>query len=122
MGMGDKGMHINDLLRIATTRDASDLHLKVGGFPVFRINGELIAQEDLSEITEETMQILLNEVTTDKQRKSFDDELEADFAYYVDDIGRFRINACYQDGTISLSCRPVSMRNPTIEELGLPEI
>jgi len=115
-------MHIDDLLRMATARGASDLHLKVGGLPVLRINGELIAQEDMTVITGETMQTLLTEVTTDEQRKAFADELEADFAYQADGIGRFRINACLQVGKIGLACRPVNAQNPTIEELGLPAV
>ncbi|MCK4862946.1 MAG: type IV pilus twitching motility protein PilT [Dehalococcoidales bacterium] len=115
-------MHINDLLRMTTARGASDLHLKVGGLPVLRINGELIAQEDMGLITGEIMQTLLNEVTTDEQRKAFADEPEADFAYQADGIGRFRINACLQDGAIGLACRPVSAQNPTMEELGLPAV
>ena len=115
-------MHMDDLLRMATDRDASDLHLKVGAFPVLRIYGELVVQEDMGLITEDTMQTLFNEVTTDEQRKSFADELEADFAYLVEGIGRFRVNVCLQDGTISLSCRPVRVSTPTITELGLPEV
>ena len=115
-------MDIVSLVKSAHDRNASDLHLKVGVYPVLRINGELLAQEDRSVITEETMQMLLKEVTTEEQQKTFTDELEADFAYHAEGIGRFRINACLQDGTISLSCRPVSMHNPTIEELGLPEV
>jgi len=47
-------MLIDDLLRMTTARGASDLHLKAGSFPVLRINGELIAQEDMSLITGDT--------------------------------------------------------------------
>jgi len=115
-------MHIDDLLNMANSRDASDLHLKAGRLPVLRINGELAAQEDMTIITEETMQALLAEVTTDEQRKAFADELEADFAYQTEATGRFRINVCLQSGGISLACRPVRAVIPTIEELGLPEV
>ncbi len=115
-------MHIDDLLRMATARGASDLHLKVGGLPVLRINGDLIAQEDMTVITGETMEALLTEVTTDEQRKTFADELEADFAYQADGIGRFRINVCLQGGRTGLACRPVRTEIPTIEELGLPAV
>ena len=115
-------MHINELLRMTTARGASDLHLKVGSVPVLRINGEIVAQEDMSVITGETMKSFLNEVTTEEQRKAFSEELEADFAYQADGIGRFRVNACMQDGSVSLACRPVSAKNPTIEELELPAV
>jgi twitching motility protein PilT len=115
-------MHINDLLKLSVARGASDLHLKVGSLPIMRINGELFAQEDIGTITSEAMDRIFAEITTDKQRKEFASELEADFAYQSKDIGRFRINICQQDGTIGLSCRPVRKEVPTIEGLGLPEI
>jgi twitching motility protein PilT len=115
-------MHINDLLAIATAKAASDLHLKVGGFPVLRINGELVAQEDIAVITDEVMKMLFSEATTERQREVFASELEADFAYHAEGIGRFRINVCQQGGTICLSCRPIRTRIPTIEELGLPAV
>jgi twitching motility protein PilT len=107
---------------MAIARGASDLHLKVGGFPVLRINGELMAQEDIAVITPETMDKLFNELTTDVQREAFADELEADFAYHSKGIGRFRINVCRQEGTIGLACRPVMTEMPTIEGLGLPPV
>ncbi len=115
-------MHIDELLRMTTARGASDLHLKAGALPFLRINGELVAQEDLHVITADTMKSLLNDVTTDEQRQAFAEELEADFAYHADGIGRFRINVCMQDESIGLACRPVNAKNPTIEELGLPAV
>jgi twitching motility protein PilT len=115
-------MHINDLLKTATSRNASDLHLKVGGHPVLRIDGELIAFEDDGIIRPEDMDIIYKEVTTEAQREVFARELEVDFAYHSKDIGRFRINIFQQLGTISLACRPIRAEIPTIEELGLPEI
>jgi len=115
-------MHINDLLKMAIDRNASDLHLKIGRSPVMRINGELFSQEDTGTITPEIMNSLFTEITTEKQRNAFSQELEADFAYQAKDIGRFRINICQQDGAIGLVCRPVRMEIPTIEGLGLPEI
>jgi len=115
-------MHINDLLRMMVTKGASDLHLKGGGVPVFRINGQLIPQDEMPEMTSQDMKQVFEEVTTDEQRSSFADELELDFAYQVDGIGRFRLNAYLQGGIISLACRPVQTQISSIEELGLPEV
>jgi twitching motility protein PilT len=115
-------MHINDLLKLAIDRGASDLHIKIGRSPVMRINGELFSQEDAGTITPEIMNSIFTEITTEKQREVFSQELEADFAYQAKDIGRFRINICQQDGAIGLVCRPVRTEIPTIEGLGLPEI
>ena len=115
-------MHINSLLALAVGRGASDLHLKVGGFPVLRINGELFMQADLKVVTGEIMDRLFTEITTEKQREAFSDELEADFAYEVDGVGRFRINISLQEGTKGIVCRPVKMEIPAIESLGLPPV
>jgi twitching motility protein PilT len=115
-------MHINDLLKLAIRRNASDLHLKVGNYPVLRINGELILQKDSPMITLEDMNIIFNEVTTELQRAAFASELEADFAYQSQGVGRFRINISQQEGMKILACRPIKVEIPTIEDLGLPEI
>lgn len=115
-------MLINDLLRRALTRGASDLHLKSGGVPVLRIDGELFPQDDMPEMTPQDMKGLFEEVTTEEQRTLFADELETDFAYQSSGIGRFRINVYLQGGEISLACRPVRTQIPAIEELGLPEV
>jgi twitching motility protein PilT len=115
-------MHIDELLRLIATKGASDLHLKSGGVPVLRINGELIPQKDMPEVTDENMKQFFGEIATDGQRDSFARELELDFAYQADGIGRFRVNAYIQGGTISLACRPIRVQIPTIEELGLPEV
>ncbi len=115
-------MHINDLLKMAVSQNASDLHLKVSNHPVLRINGELIIQDDSAVIKPEDMDVIFKEVTTELQREVFAKELEVDFAYQAKGVGRFRINIFQQEGTIGLACRPVRTGIPTIEELGLPEI
>jgi len=115
-------MHIDELLRITVTKGASDLHLKAGGVPVLRINGELVLQDEMPEMTSEDMKQVFEEVITDEQRSLLANELELDFAYQANGIGRFRINAYFQEGTISLACRLVRTQIPTIEGLGLPEV
>jgi len=115
-------MHIHDLLRLTVAKGASDLHLKAGGVPILRIDGELVPQPQMPEMTSEDMEQVFEQATTDAQRISFAQELELDFAYHVNDIGRFRINAYLQGRTISLACRPIRTQIPTIEELGLPEV
>jgi twitching motility protein PilT len=119
---GYNRMHINDLLKMAILRNASDLHLKVGNHPVLRINGELRVLEDSAIIKVEDMDTIFHEVTNEAQRKVFDSELEMDLAYQTQILGRFRINIFQEEGKIGLACRPIRTKVPTIEELGLPEI
>jgi len=115
-------MHIDDLLRMTVAKGASDLHLKAGGAPILRIGGELVPQKQLPEMTSEDMERVFEEATTDAQRISLAEELELDFAYQANGIGRFRVNAYLQGRTISLACRPIQTQLPTIDELGLPEV
>jgi len=115
-------MHIDDLLRLTVAKGASDLHLKAGRVPILRVDGELVPQEQMPEMTTEDMEQVFMEATTDAQRISFAEELELDFAYQANGIGRFRVNAYLQGRTISLACRPIQTQLPTIEELGLPEV
>jgi twitching motility protein PilT len=115
-------MHINNLLAMAVAKGASDLHIKVGGRPVLRIDGELVMQEELAAVTEEMMERLFQEISTEKLRETFAVEMEADFAYQLETAGRFRINLSRQGGARSIICRPVKTEIPTCEALGLPPV
>jgi len=114
-------MNIDDLLRVVVERQASDLHLKTGSPAVLRIHGVLTPCGD-SRITSEEMQEALEHITTERQRASFAEEMELDFAYSISGLARFRANAAFQRGTISLVFRQVNWRIPALEELGLPEV
>ena len=117
-----KAAELAELLRIVAVSNASDLHLKVGKPPVLRINGRLITHSELPEMTEEDMRAAFEVMTTEEQRESFERDLELDFAYMVEDVGRFRVNAHLVGGTIGLVLRAVATEMATIEELGLPEV
>ena len=114
-------MNIDDLLRAVVEREASDLHLKTGSPPVLRIHGALVPYDD-SRITPEEMQEGLEHITTEEQREAFNEEMELDFAYSVPGLARFRVNAAFQRGTITLVFRQVNWMIPPLEELGLPEV
>jgi len=112
---------VTDLLRRMVEADASDLHMKAGAPPVLRIDGRL-APQDSSQLTAESTQAAFSQITTPEQRDLFDREKELDFAYSVDGIGRFRVNAAMQRSSITLAFRLVRAETPTLEELDLPEI
>ena len=109
------------LLRRMVEQKASDLHLKAGSPPVLRIDGELEPQE-LPPMSVAAMSVILEEITDDEQRERFDEEKELDFAYMAAGIGRFRVNAALQRGTVTLAFRLVREQIPSLEELGLPDI
>jgi twitching motility protein PilT len=115
-------MMIDNLLRTVVERQASDLHLKVGSPAVLRIHGRLTAYDGQRPITPQELQEALDHITTEEQRARFDEELELDFAYGIPGLARFRVNAAFQRGTVTLVFRQVNWRIPPLEELGLPEV
>ena len=115
-------MDIKALLEKATLAGASDLHLRVGLPPVLRIDGRLVRQEDQPVIAEEDAEQMLEQVTSQEQRESFYLEKELDFAYVIEGLSRFRLNAMLQRGTISIACRMLTLHIPSIDEMELPEI
>jgi len=115
-------MQVGELLRLVVDRGGSDLHLTVPSQPVVRIDGVLVAQEDLSPLTAEDIESALEQIATEEQRATFCSEHELDFAYSVPGLARFRVNVLQQRGTISLAFRLVPFSIPSIDELGLPSI
>ncbi|MFO8009173.1 MAG: type IV pilus twitching motility protein PilT [Dehalococcoidia bacterium] len=115
-------MHIDDLLRLAVDSRASDVHLRVGLPPVFRVDGSLIFQYEIPEMTADGTRQILEQITTQEERNAFDVEMELDFAYSVEGVSRFRVNAYYQMGTVALVFRIITSEIPTIDDLGMPDI
>src|SRR5512147_473894 len=115
-------MHINDLLKMASERKASDLHLKVGSHPVLRINGELIPLVETKRLMQEDTIAMAFSIMSNRQKQKFKDNLEIDIAYSVPGLGRFRCNVFQQRGTIGMVLRVIPMTIKTVEELGLPVV
>ena len=95
-------MHINDLLKIAVERKASDLHLKVGAFPVIRIDGTLIPLVDMRRLMQEDTIAMAFSIMSARQKEKFKNNFEIDIAYSVPNLGRFRCNIFQQRGTVGL--------------------
>jgi twitching motility protein PilT len=114
-------LDIQLLLKQLVEFEASDLHLKAGSPPVFRIFGDLQPQNDLPSLTADNVEFVFNEITTDEQRTLFSKDRSLDFAYSVAGVARFRVSAIKQRGSLSLAFRFVPHEIPSISELGLPE-
>ena len=110
-------------LRELVEKGGSDLHLKVGSAPLFRVNGELAAAQGVepltAEDTEAALKLLLDD---DAKLAEFAAEHEVDFSFEIPQVARFRLNAFSQRGVISLACRAIPHRISTIEELSLPDV
>ena len=101
--------------------NASDLHLKVGRPPTLRVHGDL-SPLPLPALRPEDLTALAKELMTPKQVKEFSEYREADFATGVPGIGRFRVNAYQQRGTIAFALRTIPHTAKTVGELNLPAV
>src|SRR2546428_12341981 len=115
-------MHVNDLLKIAVEAGASDLHLKVGNYPMMRVRGALTAAVNDRRLDHEDVVEMSAAVMSTGQRQKFKDAQEVDLAYSVPGLGRFRCNIFQQRGTVGMVLRVIPMTIRTIDELGLPQV
>ena len=115
-------VNLNDLLKIAVKRGASDLHLKVGSVPMLRLLGELTPAPGGSRLTHADLMAAVSAVLPTDVRDAFADIHEVDLAYSVAGLGRFRCNTFQQRGTVGMVFRVIPMRVPSIEQLLLPSV
>lgn len=113
---------IDDLLRIATGHVASDLHLKVGSFPVMRIGGELRPIADAPRLKPEDTLDMAFAMMSNRQKQRFKEVSEVDIGYGVSGLGRFRANIFQQRGTVSIVLRVIPDQTRSTAELGLPPV
>src|SRR6478736_6418778 len=115
-------MHVNDLLKIAVDSGASDLHLKVGSYPMMRVRGALTPANEDKRLDHEDVVAMGAAVMSTTQRQKFKESQEVALAYTVPGLGRFRCNIFQQRGTVGLVLRVSPMQIKTIDELGLPPV
>lgn len=115
-------MHVNDLLKQAVEKGASDLHLKVGSYPMARIHGDLVAVSQEKQLDHEDLVEMAASIMSTAQRQKFKDSQELDLAYSVAGLGRFRCNVFQQRGTIGIVLRVIPVKVMNLDELGLPPV
>ncbi len=112
---------ISDLMRDAMDRNASDIHLKVGNPPIFRIDGDLI-RLDSEVLGEEELRGFLQDIANPTDLMKYDKVMELDNSYMFEGIARFRVNACRDDGNTRIVLRLIPLQIKTIEDLKLPPV
>lgn len=110
---------LDDILTRATEISASDVHLKVGGTPVFRIDGELVPAES-PVLSEHDLSAMIRALFPAVKADEIAQFREGDTSYEVENVGRFRVNAYRQRGGSALAFRPVKGRVPDFSSLSLP--
>src|SRR5881409_2574799 len=113
---------IDDLLVTATGHFASDLHLKVGSFPVMRIGGELYPIADAPRLSPEDTLDMAFSMMSNRQKQKLKDISEVDIAYSVKGLGRFRANIFQQRGSVSIVLRVIPDQSKDSLALGLPPV
>ncbi len=111
---------IENLLRIAKEAGASDLHITVGVPPKMRVNGNLITMDYPKILPADSLEVAL-EIMSDKQRAIFDERGEYDLSFSIPMLGRYRVNAYHQRGSVAMAFRLVGTQVPSAESLGLPD-
>ena len=115
-------MHINDILKTASERKASDVHLKVGAHPIIRVDGQLIGLVEYKRLMQEDTIAMAFSMMSSQQKEKFKQFLEIDIAYSVPGLGRFRCNIFQQRGSVGLVLRLIPARILNIRELLLPPV
>ncbi len=115
-------MELNDILQVALRGNASDIHLKAGLPPMFRVDGTLLPLKDSRRMTPEEVARMALGIMSDLQKAKFREANEVDLAYGVPGMGRFRVNVFHQRGSIGAVLRVIPSKILTIEQLMLPRV
>jgi twitching motility protein PilT len=114
---------LHEALGLLVRKEGSDLHLKVGSRPQARVHGQLGPLEGYEPLSAEDTRRVMHEMLTDVDKLAeFEREHEVDFAYAVQGLARFRVNAFQQRGSVSIAARVIPFAVRTIDELGLPPV
>ncbi len=115
-------VELNDLLKIAVKGNASDIHLKAGLPPMFRIDGSLVPLKDGRRLPPEEVAKIGFGMMNSYQSEKFKEYNEIDMAYGVPGVGRFRVNVFQQRGTVGIVFRVIPFKIASVEELLLPKV
>lgn len=119
---GDYKKQLDYLISILIKEGASDLHLGEGRFPTIRVAGLLVPLENQEKMSRQDIKGVLDEMIDDSKKEIFIDKKEVDFAYNDGSSARFRGNAFYQMGKISIALRLIPKQVGTLSDLKLPPI
>ncbi|MBZ0267592.1 type IV pilus twitching motility protein PilT [bacterium] len=115
-------MQIDSLLRGMVQFDASDLHLKVGSPPGYRIEGRIQPLKNIDKLKPDETLELARQVLSETDYKSFEELGDHDCAYSIPGVARFRLNVMKQRGSTSMVFRKIPVEIPKLEDLGLPDV
>lgn len=115
-------MELMDILNVAIKGGVSDIHLKVGLPPLFRLDGSLIPLKDGARLSPEDTARIAQSIMSAEQQETFSRRHEVDFAYVIQGLGRFRVNVFMQRQFVGLVLRIIPLKVSTIGALYLPKV
>jgi twitching motility protein PilT len=115
-------MELDTILAQSLERNASDVHLKVGRPPMYRIHGSLVPMAGAPVLDASAMEQFAAGLLDEYHQKQFGERLQADLAYSAPSLGRYRVNVFHQRGEISIALRVIPPLVRTIRDLNLPPV
>ncbi|HMB16614.1 MAG TPA: ATPase, T2SS/T4P/T4SS family, partial [Pelovirga sp.] len=115
-------MELNQILGLALKSNTSDIHLKAGLPPVFRVDGSLRPLPKAPRLTADDLRLMCEGIMNEKQRLRFEEHNEIDLAYGVPGLGRFRVNVFMQRNSVSAVFRAIPYKVATLDELLMPKV
>ncbi len=115
-------MELNEILQIALRGGASDIHLKAGLPPMFRVDGTLVPLKEGKRLPPEEVARMAFGIMNELQKERFRSTNEVDLAYGIPGLGRFRVNVFQQRGTVGTVLRVIPFKVQGIRDLLLPPV
>jgi twitching motility protein PilT len=115
-------LDLNEILKVALKGGASDIHMKSGLPPMFRVDGQLVPLKNGERLMPEDIQKMALSIMNPVQKARFEEAREADLAYGIPGLGRFRVNVFQQRGTAGVVFRVIPFGVKTVEQLHLPKV
>ncbi|MEM6755683.1 MAG: PilT/PilU family type 4a pilus ATPase [Planctomycetota bacterium] len=114
-------MELDQILETAVEHGASDIHLIAGHRPMARLH-TVMTPMDFPEIGPDEAMAMLKHMATEPHMKIFEKVKDVDFSYGVPKLGRFRVNAHLQRGSVAIAMRAIKTKIPPLADLNLPEV
>lgn len=115
-------MTIEEILNLTIKKNSSDVHLAIHKRPCFRVDGQLVEQEELPVLEDEELKSVILAPLSEHQKQELETERELAFVYSLPDQHRFRVNVFWDQGRLALAARAIPSSIPTMEQVGLPDV
>ncbi len=114
-------MLIEEVLELAVSKKASDIHISSNLPPVLRIDGKLF-RTNLPVLSSDDVETIIFPILSNEQRRELEQNWELDFGYGLHGVGRFRVNVYKDKGSYAAAFRTINSTPPNFDDLGLPEV